>query len=78
MGKEQVAFNLVVDQKRAKVINLLFSGYAQILPDNEGTKILMNSLKDEGVEEDFLALLDEIGDKVHEFGWCEDPDCENK
>jgi hypothetical protein len=57
-------------------MNLLLDGYEQL--GNGAAEILMKSMQDEGIEEDFLSLIDELSVKVHEFGWCEDPDCEEE
>ena len=78
MEKEEkpVAFNLVIDKDRHKVLNMIIGGYQQ-MDDGRPADILMRSLEKQGVADVFLDLLDELGDKVHELDWCEDPDCQH-
>jgi len=74
--KSTAVFNLVIDKDRNKVLNLVIGGYQQ-MDGGKYADILMRSLVAEGVAEVFLELLDELGEKVHDLGWCEDPDCQH-
>jgi len=67
-------FTLVIDEERCKLLQLMmgmthrqWADYAEAMPEDA-----------EALDPVMLSLLKEVSEKMHERGWCKDPNCEDK
>lgn len=69
--KPKAVYTLVIDEDRDNVMSVMSSH----IFNNGLMPSLMEWLKDEGLEQEYLQLQKEISKKEHELGWCKAPDC---
>jgi len=71
---ESKYFNLVIDEDRAEIIQIMMTVFSDEYPqfvrqERETAERLYPAL---------INMAEEWSEKVHEIGWCKDPDCEQK
>lgn len=64
-------FTLEVDEERHLVMKM-FNGIAT---SEDFGPVVAQVLKEAGLANAAVSLLEEFGDKAHEMGWCHDPKC---
>lgn len=68
--KSEHAYSVVIDKERDLVLQMMFN-VTSVMMGN----VWRQSLKAKNVEDVYEALGQEISDKQHAIGWCNDPNC---
>ena len=76
-GLKAQSFIMVIDRDRASVIQAMLSGYLQD-DCREFAERLAKTIEHDGLKDEFMAFVEELGKKVHEKDWCDDPECSHK
>lgn len=66
-------YTLVIDKERAEILQMVFNAAGD---DRELVPFIMQNYP--GHEKVLLDLITENAEKVHELGWCIDPNCKQK